>query len=323
MIILFTTRTHNTTHRILEKHPGIDFRWMSYERLLRTRSLRRATYIFSDLDRLHFWDLECIANIYRVLREQGARVLNDPALHRSRYQFLRHLNAKGINDFNVWMADETPPLSAYPVFLRTDSAHRGPLTELIQDPDALETAIEQQLRRGTPRRELLIVQYAAEPIQPGLYRKLSAYRIADRIIGAPCAHQPDWVAKYGRRGAATEELYQEEYRMITEQTHVQAIQPAFEASQIEYGRADFAFVQGRPQTYEINTNPTFRTLKTHPSRIRLEAFDRFLDNLVDALSRVDTPSRGPRYTIPDARSWKTWIGDLYRTRNISRWPRTP
>ncbi|WP_038050712.1 hypothetical protein [Thioalkalivibrio sp. ALJ1] len=323
MIILFTTQPHCSTHRDLERHPEIDLRVIPYERLLRARRLPQATYIFSDLDRLHFWDLECVASIYRQLREAGARVLNNPARHRSRYQLLRHLHHQGINEFNVWQADDEPPTDRYPVFLRTDSAHRGVLTDLIYSPKSLENAIEEQVARGIPLRELIIVQFAAEPVHEGLYRKLAAYRISDRVIGAPCAHQETWVAKYGQRGIAPGELYNEEYHMVTEHTHAQALGGAFDTADIEYGRVDFGLVKGRRQVYEINTNPYFRNLKSHPFSIRLETFQCFFHNLVDALSEIDTPSQKRWHKLPDSRTWRAWLVDLRRTRRLSRWPRMP
>ncbi|WP_019568697.1 hypothetical protein [Thioalkalivibrio sp. ALMg13-2] len=323
MIILFATQAHRSTHRSLERHPDIDFRVMPYERLLRARRLPQATYIFSDLDRLHFWDLECVATIYRQLRDAGARVVNNPARHRSRYQLLRHLKLRSINEFNVWHADDEPPTDVYPVFLRTDSAHRGTLTDLLHTPVALRDALEEQISRGVPRREIIVVQYAAEPVREGLYRKLAAYRIGDRVIGAPCAHQETWVAKYGQRGIAPEELYEEEYKMVTDHTHADAMRPAFQHAEIEYGRADFGLFKGKNQVYEINTNPFFYGLKSHPFKIRLETFKRFEDNLVHALSEIDTPSRTTRHKLPDGRTWRAWFGDLYRSRRLSRWPRLP
>ncbi len=67
------------------------FRVIPYERLFRMRRLPRATFIFTDFDRLDFWDLEMAARVYRRVREAGARALNDPARVSSRFRLLRDL----------------------------------------------------------------------------------------------------------------------------------------------------------------------------------------------------------------------------------------
>jgi hypothetical protein len=320
MIILFTTRIHCRTHRPLERSGAFDFRVMSYERLFRARSLPRATFIFSDLDRLHFWDLECAGRIYRQLGELGARVLNDPGRFRSRFQLLRRLHARGFNDFNVWPVDETPPPSAYPVFLRTDSAHRGPLTDLLTSPEELRVAIDAQIARAVPVRELMIVQYAAEPVREDLYRKLAVYRVGGRMVPALCAHQGHWKAKFGESGIAGGQLYDDEYRLVSENAFGEVIRPAFDLGAIEYGRADFGLFQGRPQVYEINTNPMIRNLKTHPFPVRLRASEAAMSALVDAFSHIDGPASGSRCRLADHRSIRERLRDLYCS---GRWRRVP
>ena len=59
-------------------------------------------------------------------------------------------------------------------------------------------------------------------------------------------------------------LYDDEYRIIEENRHGEELRPAFEIGGIEFGRADFGLVDGRPQVYEINTNPTIATIRKHP-----------------------------------------------------------
>ena len=71
-----------------------------------------------------------------------------------------------------------------------------------------------------------------------------------------------------RRGIAGQELYDDEYRIIEENRHAEELRPAFEIGGIEFGRADFGLVGGKPQVYEINTNPTFATIRKHPFPVR-------------------------------------------------------
>lgn len=323
MIVLFCTRAHARTHRVLEQSQRFRFRVIPYARLFRMRRLPRATFVFTDFDRLDFWDLELAAGIYRRVREAGMRALNDPALVSSRYELLRDLARDGINDFGVWRVDETPPPEAYPVFLRTESAHRGVLTDLLHDRVALDRAIAKALQAGIPRRELMVVQYCAEPLDEGLFRKLAVYRVGDRTVPALSVHQSTWEAKFGENGVAAQAHYDEEYAAVESNPFGERLRPAFERGRVDYGRADFALVGNRPQVYEINTNPSMGRLREHPYPIRLASFRLALERLQEALGEIDGPVSGAAIPLPDARSLKRRLLHLWWTREWRRAPPQP
>lgn len=46
-----------------------------------------------------------------------------------------------------------------------------------------------------------------------------------------------------------------EQAFLSGNPHADLLGPAFEAAGIGYGRADYAMIGGRPQVFEINTNP--------------------------------------------------------------------
>lgn len=317
MIVILTTPAHDYTHRLIEGSGRFDFRRMHYGRALTQRRLPRATYIFSDLDRLNFWELELAAKLYRRLEAAGLRVLNDPARVRLRFSLLRALRERGLNDFDAWRVEDPrrPAPEQYPVFLRTESAHRGTLGDLVETPEALEAAIGGAIDRGLPRRELIIVQYRAEPLRPGLFRKLAAFRIGDRTVTALAVHESRWSAKYGEPGIAGEDFYDDEYELVRENRYGDALLPAFETACIDYGRADFAMVGGRPQVYEINTNPNHGRVREHPFPIRLETDRLFQAALLDAFAAIDTPEAGGSVEI---RGWP-----LSEQRRRDRWMLQP
>jgi len=320
MIILLTTRTHNRTHFLVKKSRMFDFRMMSYERLFTRWRVPQATYIFGDLDRLHPWDLECAARIHQQLQAAGMRVLNDPAGFRDRITLLRKLFQAGINPFNAWHVDDEPPADAYPVFLRTNSAHRGSLTDLLHSPVALEQAIEQALEAGVPRRELIIIQYAAQADQNGLFRKLAHYRVGDRIVPGLCLYQPHWEAKLGKNITVPLDVHEEEHEIIATSRYAGDMAPAFDLAGISYGRMDFGLVDARPCIYEINTNPHIKEILEHAYPIREQNYQMVREGLFDAIKAIDTPSTPGRIPLRDPRSVRTQLGDWYRT---GRWRRIP
>ena len=45
--------------------------------------------------------------------------------------------------------------------------------------------------------------------------------------------------------------------------HAREIARIFELARIDFGRIDYGLLDGRPQVWEINTNPTMRTVTWH------------------------------------------------------------
>lgn len=312
MICFVTTASHADTFKHVPEFAGVPrFRLYSYHQLLRARSVPRATWVFTDFDRLGFWELELAARIHRKMRLDGMRVLNDPARLHQRFGLLRRLHQAGYNRFDVCdiQAGEWP--RRYPVFLRAQSAHRGVFSDLLPDQAALAQEIERNLARGIPRRELIAVEYCAEPARDGLFRKLAVFRVGEVMVPAICVHQSHWMAKYGERGVAGADLYEDEYRIVEENPHAGDVRPAFDLGEIEYGRADFGLVGGRPQVYEINTNPMIAVIRAHPFAIRLETQKLFERRFAEALHTIDTPDDGRRLKLK---------GTLFRKqRRRDRW----
>lgn len=299
MIIFLSTSVHGYTHKQIEALQGFAFRRQSYTRALRAARLPRATYIFSDMDRLGFWELELASRLYRVLKGAGLRVLNNPATAMQRFTMLRELHARGINRFGIWAADDSSRPARYPVFLRTHSAHRGTLSDLLHDEGSVQSAIQTAIGQGIPMRELVLIEYCAQPINGNLFRKLSTYRVGDRMVSTLCVHERHWAAKYGELGVADQALYDEEYQIIENNTYGEPLRQAFDVASIEYGRSDFALVDHQPQVYEINTNPMYDRVDEHPFAIRVRASQLFDQRYEQALQAIDTPEGGKPVEIDD------------------------
>ena len=315
MIVLLTTEAHDYTNRSVRGLGRCDIRPMGYHRAFRARRLPRATWVFGDLDRLGFWELELAARLYRVLAAAGQRVLNDPARLRQRFDLLRALHVGGLNAFDVWRVTEGGVPPRYPVFLRTESAHRGVLSDLLHDPQQVAAAVDAAIARGLPARELMLVEYCAQPVRDGLFRKWAMFRVGDRMVPALGVFESGWVAKGGEIGIAGQALYEDERAAILEHRHAEPLRAAFELAHTEYGRADFGLVDGRPQVYEINTNPTLGRVTAHPFPARVESDSLSFTGLVDAFAAIDTPRGGPDIAIDDE--------ELVRQRRHDRWMTRP
>ncbi len=270
-----------------EPDRGFDFEVTTYPKLA-MQPRRKATYIFADLDRLPAVGLAKAAGWYRDLKSQGCRVLNDPARFLSRYGLLRALFRTGSNSFNAYFAEERVMPRRWPVFLRMQGDHGYP-SGLLESPEQLRRAINRAVGHGVPFANLLIIEYAGEPVKPGLFRKLSVFRVGGLHLGYTCVHQAQWVVKYGTEGIADEELYEDEFRLVRDNPFGAQLAKVFRTAGLEYGRADFAIVKGRLEVYEINSNPDLKLRpKLHPSSLRNRSVELFRERYLEAMSVLDT-----------------------------------
>jgi hypothetical protein len=315
MIRFFVTRGHDYTLRPVRKR--LPVKAVSYDHLFRSPRLPSGTYIFADIDRLSFWDLELAAHAFLEMQRAGVRVLNNPARVKTRYALLRALHNAGLNDFNIYRADELPDLIRYPVFLRKAQSHTSPLTDLLHDRRALDVEIEKAVAAGTPLELMVVTEFAAEPVREGLYRKLSAFRIGDEIIPHLSVHDTNWLVKYGQHGIAGEDWYQDELDVLKRNPHREHLQKVFEIAGIQYGRADFGIYKGRVQVYEINTNPALHEPGAHPSSTRVESMRLCWTSYLDSLRRLDIANgRSVRLSNGTLQRHRLWSNLFVRSRKI-------
>jgi hypothetical protein len=110
--------------------------------------------------------------------------------------------------------------------------------------------------------------------------------------------------KYGETGCSPEELYEEEEALFSTPVNTNPlllpVTKAFELANINYGRADFGIVNGRPEIYEINTNPHIGlTISGNKSPARERIFRRYCHNIVSAFHSIDAITAGEPLKITD------------------------
>jgi hypothetical protein len=161
------------------------------------------------------------------------------------------------------------------------------------------------------------VEYAAEPLRPGLFRKMSAFRIGDAIVPHISVHDTVWLVKYGRKFDNIEDLYQQELELLQSNPYADHLRKVFDVAGIEYGRADFGMYQGRIQVYEINTNPHVAPPCKHPSPSRISSMKFSWVTYLKALHAIDTPN-GCAVRLGDGalQKFRPWKNLLARTRKV-------
>lgn len=267
---------------------------LSWEELFARPLAPRGTYALADFDRLSPSELEAAARIAAHLRAAGLTVLNDPGAFLPRDTFLRRLHLAGINDFTLWRPADGERPDRFPVFLRSIAGHRGTLTDLLHTAGEADAALAEARTAGHPISDLVFIEYAAQP-QPetGVFRKFSAFRIGPAYLPSTTVGDTSWVAKHGVRGLARDEDFEREYQQMIDNPHADLARRVFDLAGLDWGRIDFGFVGGKPQIYELNTNPTLTTSRDHPNPDRRKSLTLFREGLVTGFADVTPPCPGP------------------------------
>jgi hypothetical protein len=79
-----------------------------------------------------------------------------------------------------------------------------------------------------------------------------------------------------------------EQKFVVENKYVDILRRVFDVAHIEYGRADFGVVAGRPQIYEINTNPYISADPGSKSATRRTTIAMSTKKLCESLASLDT-----------------------------------
>ncbi|TPM41882.1 hypothetical protein [Mesorhizobium sp. B2-3-4] len=306
MINFVTTRSHGYTVRHLVRQLGNACHW-SYERLFRQKSLRSGTWVFTDHERLSSFEIALAAKVANRLQRGGARILNHPAHVLGRHDLLKALNAAGINHFSAWRCESGPRPNTFPVFIRNEFDHLSADLELIADQPALDAQLSRMKEDGIPLAGKLVIEYAGQEVSPGVWQRFATYRVGHRLIAHHNAVDFRWAAKDVKdtQRLVAHPMFsaflENERRFVEGNLYEDVLRRAFDLAGIDYGRADFSLVDGRPQIFEINTNPAHGShaviyRETHPQRADTQRLSE--DRLYAALRAVNSAA-GNRIALDD------------------------
>lgn len=271
---------------------------LPYEDIGAIGRLPRGAFIFTDFDRLSPEMTARAALLHRFLREEAGTpmpCLNHPRGSATRFALLRTLREAGINDFNAYRLDEADRVERFPVFLRHERGHQAPLTPLLTSPEELRLQIGRVLARERDHSDIIVVEFCNKPGADGRYRKYGAYRVGETIYAQHCFTREDWFVKGPRYDAPdSDRAAHESY--VRDNPHRDQLRQIYSLAGIDYGRVDYAVVDGRIQVYEINTNPT--VLDDAPRR-RGDFDSGFYARLhEEALLGIPLPLPGPALDLP-------------------------
>lgn len=281
---------------------------VSYERLWRSTKIPAGPAIFSDIERMSHDQMEAAARAWEALSKHvsPSLLLNHPTRSMRRYELLRYCYEAGINRFNVYRLTEWRQPVRFPVFIRDENLHGQMHTKLLRDPEALRQAAEAALSRGENRERQIIAEYCDTSDRDGLFRKYSVFVIGDEIIPRHIFFGREWLVKIDSAHTDQEKLLEEEKVFVRDNPHRDIFKKIFHDARIQYGRVDYGMLDGMPQIWEINTNPT---VISDPKKLKVQdrkgINDIFVDRYVSAIQKLDSSAgRGQRVKINPSHLWR-------------------
>ncbi|RYE08701.1 MAG: hypothetical protein EOP22_12320 [Hyphomicrobiales bacterium] len=268
---------------------------MSYEELFSRRRAPRGHYVFTDFDRMSAYEIQCAATVAETLKaaDPAIRIYNHPLEVLERTPLLSRLQQVGINDFGVWRLDQGHRPSSYPVFIRAEDDCMRPDTGLLHNEAELDLALQDMKKRGIPLKRRIAVQYHAQSSPDGYFRKYGGINIGGKLVLQHILRNTEWYVKRGQveRDANSEREFLELFDNYEE--HAEVLAKVFATAGIDYGRADYGFVDGRLQVFEINTNPTIPKL-----RKRRDRYARLRPTMLEAFEAMNQPPHSGGKPVP-------------------------
>jgi hypothetical protein len=271
------------------------------------KRLPRGLMVFCDCERMTPEQRSlCQALRNEIKRHGGAfRLLNEPSRTLGRYELLRALHDRGLNDFNVHRLSELGSHVRYPVFLRVENDHSGPRSDLIHDEGALARAATRLVLQGIDSESLIAVEFVDTKAPDGHYRKYGAFRVGNRMINRHLFMSAEWCTKLSSARFDADAI-REEREFMEGEDYAGELHKVFQIARIEYGRVDFAVYDGRLQVWEINDNPNWLPPSNVYRPEQIESHKKFAERLQRALLELDesvTPGPPVAVSLGSSEVW--------------------
>lgn len=286
--------TITTFLKIVEKELNFSVKILSYNEALNWYSFYNSIVIFCDIERFNKSLLkEAIGLNDRIRNEKPWIVLNNPNEVLGRYKLLKGFHNKGINSFNVHRPPVKDKPIKFPVFLRNELDHKGPISRLINCHEDLQKSLTSIKPKSLQSPFLpMIVEYCAVNNVQGNFHKYGAFFLKDKVIPKHLYFSDQWMIKGDTKHQTPANLISEK-KYITENYFEKEISRIFKMARIGYGRIDFAISQKGIEVFEINTNPQIISRADFDSK-RPYVIEQFVERFTITLQELYSEYSGIR-----------------------------
>ena len=232
------------------------FHVIDFEQIPALQRFDRGTYVIAGIEQAEPAMKQVIASLCDQLESAaGSRILNHPARTLGRYDLLNQLHATGRSEVRVARGDDDLGRLRYPVFVRSERAHDGNISPLLDTPRAARAAVGAALLEGHALQDLMVIEFCSTADANGIFRKYAAYNVGGRILGRSVNAGRQWMLKL-ETSDFTPELVMEDQQYVMDNPHTEQLADLFAFANIDFGQIDFSIKDGRIQPWEINLNPT-------------------------------------------------------------------
>jgi hypothetical protein len=292
----------------------------AYEKFSFRNALPGGTCIFSDFERLLPQEFSFVTQLSRRLQNFPDRyaVLNDPSRYLNRFQLLKVLEQRGINQFGAYRLKDMPANPKFPVFVRWDFDHRGALSGLLSSRKELDGYVASlSLSRRWRQERLMVIEYCHCADADGIFRKYSAMNLGGTLVPRHVLFSRDWETK--TPDLVDVSTANEERKFVEQFPHQEKLAEVFRIAGIDYGRIDYGIKDGRIQVWEINTNPMVmpRREKIDPRRLEVQAeSSAMITRAFQNLARLKPPEPDFPFRSAAPFSWRITqlLGRVYTRR---------
>lgn len=307
MISFWVTRENGFTIRNYCQNRGRTiadrFRIHVYDEIGEVVRFAGGAQIFSDIDLIS----NSQRNIVRMIWDAHSRCapeatrLNDCRNVLLRFQLLTALYEQGLNTFRVFRSTDVEALDRFPVFVRKSNGHDGPLTGLLHTRHEVVRAVRALRLRGYRLGDLMIAEFCDTSTADGVFRKYAAFNVGGTIIPSHLYVSRRWCLK-AADNEPTEAHLREEHAYLERNPHEEWVRRVFALAGIDYGRVDYGVLNGMPQVWEINLNPTLggrtvsqrhRSWAPHLLTLREAGREAFHTRLRSAFLALDNGADAP------------------------------
>jgi len=228
-----------------------------YENFTADQDIVGGAHIFTALDWLGPAGREAVAALHQAVRERFPRdpVLNHPERAVRRFELLTRAHQAGINRFRARRAGDSLDGVRYPVFIREESGHGGPLSGLLRNGAELGASLRALWARGYPMADLLVIEFCDLSDGEGRFVVAAALRVGNLIVPSHLISGKHWVLKWSHSDH-DERAMRENLDYVRDHPHEAWLHKAFELADVEYGRIDYGIRGNTLQIWEINLNPS-------------------------------------------------------------------
>lgn len=279
----------------------------SYDELPAMRTLPAGAYVFSDLERLTDEGLYLADRLWARLASAapGSPLLNRPRRHLRRRTLLARLHATGVNSFRAFPVSAYPRDLRFPVFLRYEHEHWGPMTDLLHDRRRLTRALRRARILGHREQDLIVVEFCDTIDGEGFYRKYGAYLVNGEVLPRHILFTRHWAPRHP--GAMDARMLREEQTYLEANPHEAQLRDVAALAGVDYGRIDYGIdTEGALQVWEINTNPALMHASPDEASERYANQLHFADRISAALGHLAAADGRGDVVVGDLWDGRPW-----------------